>query len=380
MKRAILYRVFPLLFVLVAVAACGSGGTDSAGSKSTISVGKITGFGSVYVNGVRFETLGATIIKEGVSVGGMEDETEIQSHLRKGMIVTVEGSVNSNGNGGVAKSIEFKDILEGPVQSVDPAAQTLVVLGQTVIVDSQTYFDDFSGLDALSVGNVVEVSGFVDSNGNIHATYICLKSGSFTEGSMEIELKGIISNLDNDTKTFNLGSLIVNFSNAVIKDMPGGILSDGLYVEVKSIEGFNSNGELIASKVEADDCYHNWVCEHNWVEGKEIEIERLVTDVTGLDSEGKFVVNGQTVQITLETRFEDGFMTNIVPDVRLEVEGTLDADGTLLAREIDFESGDNGHDDDDRWRDFDDDDDHDGDDNDHDDAHDDNYNDDHDES
>ncbi len=267
MKRAIVCQVFPLLFVLVAVAACGSGGIESAGSKSTISVGKITGFGSVYVNGVKFVTTGATVIKDGITLGVMQDEPEVQDYLRKGMIVIVEGSVNSSGNRGVAESIEFKDILEGPIQSIDPVARTMVVLGQTVIVDGQTYFDDFSGLDALSVGNIVEVSGFADSDGNIHATYISFKARSFIVGSMEIELKGIISNLNNDTKTFNLGSLIVNFSTAVIKDVPGGILSDGLYVEIKSIEGFNSNGELIASKVEAED--HNI----SRVEWREIEID-----------------------------------------------------------------------------------------------------------
>lgn len=318
--------------------AGGDGGTGSlnlagGGIGGTgISIGKITGFGSVIVNGVEFETTVATITKDGIPVR--------ENDLRVGMIVTVRGEFNADGTTGTANSIEFKDILEGPVQSLDPAAQTMVVLGQTVIVGAQTYFDDFSSLDALSLGNIVEVSGFVGSDGNIHATYICLKAASFTARSMEIELKGLISNLNNDTQTFYLGSLAVNFSSAVIKDLPGGILSDGLYVEVKSDEGFNSNGELIASKVGAED--HD-ISEVEW---KEIEIEGLVTDVTGLDSASRFAVNGQAVQITQETRFEDGSITNIVPDVRLEVEGTLNAEGVLMAREIKFGSWNDGHDDD----------------------------------
>ncbi len=86
-----------------------------------------------------------------------------------------------------------------------------------------------------------------------------------------------------------------------------------------------------------------------------------MTDVTGLDLEGRFAINGQTVQITPETRFEDGSITDILADIRLEVKGTLNADGILLAREIEFESGDDGHDDDDWWGDYEDDNDHHGD-------------------
>ncbi|MEK6584275.1 MAG: DUF5666 domain-containing protein, partial [Nitrospirota bacterium] len=105
-----------------------------------------------------------------------------QNNLKVGMIVKVDGTFNPDGTTGIAANIEFKDILEGPVDSV--GSNTLVVLGQTVNVSSSTYYDDFADInsdEAIDVndvenGNIVEVSGFVNASGVVHATYISFKA------------------------------------------------------------------------------------------------------------------------------------------------------------------------------------------------------------
>ena len=52
------------------IVACGGGGSSSSMSNLTpvLATGTITGFGSIYVNGVHFQTSSATIRKNGQTV------------------------------------------------------------------------------------------------------------------------------------------------------------------------------------------------------------------------------------------------------------------------------------------------------------------------
>ena len=331
MKKGMICHILLIGITMFALVACGTGdlgGLAGGGIGGTgISVGKITAFGSVFVNGVEFETSGATITTDG--------KTAIQEDLEVGMIVAVEGTFNVDGVRGTAKSIKFKDNLEGPVTSTN-TTNTLMVLGQTVVADATT---DIYGANsakitfaAILTGDTVEVSGFVDSTGTIHATYIKVK-GSAGEG--EIELKGTISELDVTPGTFKIGTLVVDYSSAQI-EVTGG-LQNGLFVEVKSNAG-PIEGVLIASKVEAEDEIFSIAGEG---EGEKAELEGVVTRVTNLVSENKFEVNGQPVQITSATHFEGNTsQAEIILGARLEVEGTVDANGVLIAKEISIESGD----------------------------------------
>ncbi len=353
MKISITARVLLISLTLPVFVSCGGGsvGTDplaGGGIGGTgVSVGKITGFGSVIVNGVEFETQGATIIKDGINVA-VVNSLEDREHLRVGMIVTVHATFNRDGTTGTASSIEFKDNLEGPVAGVNTQSQTFVVLGQTVIVDGATILEDKVNntvvekdvtkiLDtlALAIDNIVEVSGFVEADGSIRATYIELKDKVFTPNTPEeeIELKGSISNLNNDIKTFTLGALTVNFSNVKPENMPGG-LSDGLFVEVKSTAGFNDAGALIASKIEAEDAAPDRK------EGDKAEIEGYAKNVSTIDSEVSFELNGQPVLSTSTTEYKNGIKANVIEDVKLEVEGTVDANGILIAQKISIEGKD----------------------------------------
>ena len=251
------------------------------------------------MNGVEFETSGAAITTDG--------KTAIQDDLEIGMIVAVEGTFNVDGLHGTAKSIKFKDNLEGPVTGVNTTAQTLTVLGQTVIVDAATDIYDASRtkitFTGILIGDIVEVSGFVDSTGIIHATYIKVK-GSAGEG--EIELKGTISELDVIPGTFKIGALIVDYSGAQI-EVTGG-LQNGLFVEVKSNAG-PIEGVLIASKIEAEDEIFSIA---HGDEGEKAEVEGFVT--TPL-SDNEFEVNGQPVRITSDTKCEGNNCQTVIQTV-----------------------------------------------------------------
>lgn len=333
MKKGMICNILLAGATMFALIACGAGdpgGLAGGGIGGTgISVGRITAIGSVTVNGIKFETDTATI-----SVDGKDG---VLNDLEVGMLVAVEGTFNADGMTGMATSVVFRDNLEGPVTSVALTAQpqTVSVLGQTVMVDATTDIYDASRnkitLNDIIVGNSVEVSGFTDAAGAIHATYIKVKA----PGETEIEVKGTISELNVISWTFKIGTLTVAYSGDTNIEINGG-LRDGLFVEVKSTTGIDDAGVLIASEVETEDEIFSIA---HGDEGDKVEIEGIVTN--SLSSENKFEVNGQPVQVTSATQFEGSTsQADIILGARLEVEGTIDANGVLIAREISIESGD----------------------------------------
>lgn len=322
-RKSIVLAVFGAL----AVAGCGGGSSSSTGSTTGAGVkhtGVITGFGSVFVNGVEYETGSSSVTLDGV-VGK-------DSNLKIGMVVTVEGSVNKDGLHGTASSINYADELEGIVTAATIAADgtgTLTVMGQIVKIDAATVFESkvtsITTIGAVAAGNIVEISGYSLSTDTILATRVEVKKAALEAGD-EIEVKGVIAGLDTTAKTFMLGSLMVHYGDAKVEHA----LADGLYVEVKSITA-PVNGMLTASKVEVEGDGKKGV---DGKSGDEFELEGVVSSVNSAKTE--FVLDGQTVLVDSGTAFKNGSVDGIVVNAKLEVEGALNADGKLVADEIKF--------------------------------------------
>ena len=318
--------------------ACGGGGSDStdsdtATSGNTTTSGVVTGFGSIFVDGVEFETESSSF-----SLDDGDDGPENEDGLAVGMVVTVTGTVNADGVTGIAKHVEFDDELEGIVSANTVGTDgtgTMTVMGQTIMVKSTTIFEsDIAGIssaDLVVAGNIVEVSGFSSADGTVYATRIEVKLA--THAGEEIEVKGIITNLTDSR--FDLGGLTVDFSSAMFDDnIPAGTLSEGLYVEVKSTAGF-VNASLIASEIELEND------NDRGLEGDEGDEAGLNGIVTAIISDSEFEIGGHAVIITNATSFEHGNAGNIITGLSLEVEGELNAAGKLVADEIELGIGDN---------------------------------------
>jgi hypothetical protein len=321
---------------VIGLTACGGSGegSDSTASSpvmsgSTITTGVITGFGSVFVDGVEFETDDSSF-----SLDDGDDGVENEDGLAVGMVVTVTGTVHADGKTGSARHIEFDDELEGIVNTNSVGAEgtgTMTVMGQTVIVKTITIFEsDVAGIDSIdkvAAGNVVEVSGYSSGDGSVYATRIEVKLAM--HAGEEIEVKGIVSNLE--ASRFDIGGLTVDFSSALFDDsLPNGTLGNGQYVEVKSTAGFSLDNQLIASEIELQD---DGDMELEGDEGDEAELNGIVTAVS---PDTAFEVGGRTVIITMATSFEHGNPGDIMPGVYLEVEGELNAEGELVADEIEL--------------------------------------------
>lgn len=319
------YRWVPLVVFLALTDCSSDGGTSGTGvidpPGAHITQGSITGFGSVFVNGVEYDTKASTITLEGI--------TQSEDKLAVGMVVKISGRLNTDGKTGVAAAIEYADELEGIVLSIDPVAKTVNVMGQTVHVTAETLYAGALGfsLATMRASNVIEVSGYSSGHGDIFATRVELKKMDFVLGD-EVELKGVVTNLNTDSKTFMVGTLTINYSGASADDIPGA-LSNDLYVEIKSTST-PVNNVLVADKIEVEgDGYKGVVGE----DGDTVELEGIVTSV---NSSTRFALNGQIILLDSQTQYENGTVANIVVDAKLEVEGQFDASGTLTAKTIKF--------------------------------------------
>jgi hypothetical protein len=314
---------------LVLLAACSSGGESGTGlQQGQTTVGEISGFGSIYVNGTKFNTDQATVKIDGIN----DDET----NLAVGMVVTVKGSVSSDGTTGTAREVIAKSEVEGLVfENNYVSSGTINVMGQTVRISNDTQFksqvNNISTIDQLvALSTVVEVNGYSDGSGTIYATYVkAVESGS----ASEIKLHGTVNNLSGDAVngSFTIGdtSLLINYdASTTFEGMAIDDLVNGLYVSVESSN--YSGGDVQALEIEREDI-------NNEGEGSELEVEGIVTDSSQVAAgTGAFELNGRVVHYDTATVFEGGIATDIQIDMKLEVDGTVQPDHSILANEIDF--------------------------------------------
>ncbi|RKZ59125.1 MAG: hypothetical protein DRQ44_14000, partial [Gammaproteobacteria bacterium] len=324
--------ILSMVTALTIVACGGSGvgiGLAGIGGSGFIASGSISGFGSVFVNGVEYETDSATFDVDGNLDG-------IESDLAIGMIVQVSGTINDDGVTGTATSISFDEELQGPVSAVgaadaDGIKRSLTILGLTVIIDSSSTTFDIDNdsipantvfdFDTIALKNNVEVSGFFDTNGNLQATRIELKDIDFDPSNV-IEVEGIITGLSGTTFSLdNFGSLMINAVAASLDDLPNG-LEDGQLVEVK---GNLDAGEttLTATKVEGED--------NSADDTDEFELEGIITDYV---DDSNFKIGEIMIDASNASREPTSLI--LENDAHVEVEGAI-VNGILIATEVESE-------------------------------------------
>ncbi len=317
------------------ITACGGGGggggtTSSTGSTAPgtstagLSSGEIEDFGSIIMNGITFKTDSAEF-----EIEGREDETISQDDFRKGMIVEIEGSFNDDGSTGTATRVKFEDTLEGPIDSIQETSPGLVkvltILGHSVIVENNlTKFDDtpLVTFANLQVNQVMEVSGHMGVNGEIQATFIEKKAetlASWQAAGNLFEIKGLVSNLDNASLTFNINGLIIDFFDVTPRD---GTLANGAMVEVKGNNLFA--GILTATDVELkaglpDDL-------------GQAEVEGLIASLDSVNQ--TFMVNGQRVDYSKAVVL-GGTLDDFANGIKVEAEGQV-VGGKLMAQKVKF--------------------------------------------
>lgn len=310
--------------VVALVAACGGGGGYDSGASSggtstaaSYSQGAISGFGSVIVNGVRWDDSAAVVSDDD---GGTHDSAA----LKLGMVVEVDGGVVDRVAGtGKAIAIRYGSEMLGPIGSIDGTASTLTVLGQTVVVTSSTVFDAsiVGGLAGLTAGTVVEVHGLYDAaNNRTVATRIEPKPAA-----TEYRLRGAVANLDATAKTFTLNGELVSYAS--VATLPAGPFANGTLVKVR-VQTAQVAGVWVATKLR--------LLKRTFEDRPDAEVEGVITVWT---SATDFEINGLKVDATTAS-FPDG-QAGVVLGARVEVEGAV-SNGVLVATKVKLEDRD-GH-------------------------------------
>jgi hypothetical protein len=280
--------------------------------------GPIEAFGSIVLNGQHYDISQAQITVNG--------ELATEASLAIGQIVSVD-AIDRGADGIAANSVVFDADVVGPIESVDVANDTLVVLAQDIRIGVDTLLELGSGNDLASLlpGDLVEISGFRGWRGAINATRVArAPSGA------GFRVIGRVSQLNVASFVFNIGDLSVDYSNAgLIEGFPNGGPTDG--DEVLAIgQSLNGSGALIAMRLELidDDAEER--------EGHEAEVEGLITRFV---SPTDFDVRGLRATTTAATDYEGGSVLSLQLNVKIQIEGRFDAQGTIVASEVEVKDG-----------------------------------------
>jgi Domain of unknown function (DUF5666) len=312
--------VLTVLMMSIFLTSCGGGGTGGTGGTgnpapatgTNLAVGPITGFGSIIVNGVRYDDGSASIIDDDDNAGSRDE-------LKLGVVVEVKSGTVSNGSA-PALGIAYGSSLVGPVDagSQNTTDNTLKVLGQTVKVTTNTVFDEgLTGLSSVANRVVVNVHGMFDAGtGVTTATRIELKPNA-----QYYRLRGKVSDLNKTNTTLKIGGQPVSYatlqSNPVLSS-----LADGQVVRAR-LNITQENNVWVATRIKSSAPSMDGV--------KEFEVKGFITAFT---SASNFKINDLRVDAT-NAAFEDG-RADLKDGVLVEVEGTMLND-VLVARKVEVE-------------------------------------------
>jgi hypothetical protein len=298
--------------------ACGGGvGVGGTGGDSVVH-GTISGFGSVIVNGIRFDDSDARIETED---GAALD----RSALGLGMVAEIEAGAiggSATDRSATARRIRIASELIGTVQSIDAAGGGFAAVGQAVRVTPATVYGSglAGGLAALRAGHPVQVYGNLDvAAGEVVATRV----DRLASVPAQFRVRGSVAALDTVGRNFRIGSATFVYAAGTAP----ATLANGSLVRLQV--GATRDGAGRWTVTRFDDG------RRQLPDVDEAEIEGAITAFT---STRAFSVNGQPVVADASTQFPDG-ETGIRLGAIVEVEGRV-VDGVLRATEVEIEDED----------------------------------------
>ena len=208
-----LARLWPALVVAL-LAGCGGdeqiARTGGSGTGVATTIGTVTGFGSVIVDGAGWDERNARIETERNPAAG-----PVAAEVRLGQRVQIESSMP-----GSADRIVIEPDVIGRVSEVSAAAvpPRFKVAGQTVLINADaaagpvTLFDGAAGIGALQAGDAVEVHGSARFDATI-GRYVFVASRVERLASLPagmVRVSGVVTSYSAADRRFVLGELSVS--------------------------------------------------------------------------------------------------------------------------------------------------------------------------
>jgi Domain of unknown function (DUF5666) len=320
-RRVSVSAVLAGLMVSMLLASCGGGGTGGTGGTgepapsngANLAVGPITGFGSIIVNGVRYDDSSASIVDD-------DDSASSRDELKLGVVVEVKSGTISNGSA-PALGIAFGSSLVGPVDagSQNTTENTLKVLGQTVKVTNATvYGEGLTGLASIVDRAIVNVHGILDAGtGVTTATRIELKLNP-----QHYRLRGKVSDLNTTLKTLKIGGQSVSYAEAQDNPALRNLANDQV---VRARLKTAKQGDFwVATRIKSSAPSMDGV--------KEFEVKGVISNFI---STTNFKINDLQVDAS-KAVFEEDDQSELKLGVLVEVEGAMLND-VLVARKVEVE-------------------------------------------
>jgi Domain of unknown function (DUF5666) len=313
--------------MLLTLVACGGGGSTSfalpgTGGTGIMASGPIAGFGSVIVNGTRFDDSRAVVTLDGSSAPS--------SQLRLGMFANIEGSKSDVSVTptvlikalGEANIIKVWSIAQGTVTQVT-SADSFTVGGMTMLVDAGTVLEGVMSVNSLTTQSIVKIWG-QPANANFSQWAVTrlevLSSAADTITTGKVSVR-------NSTSTLN-GYLLTDNTQALI---------DGQLVRAVGVASGSSNtsSTLAVSKITvlADS-------PSAFPSSGYAELQGVVTRVLGTTTSTPVKVTKillGTALVDLSNATVKPLGAEITEGLRIEVEGNWNA-GVLIAKNIEVKS------------------------------------------
>lgn len=319
-----------LFFLCTSFTGCGAGGTDTsaqagggtggtglnAPAASVVSIGTVSNAEKMEVNNIQFNTQHADVYIEGQYVGSGDEAVRL--NVRHGYLSKVSGDFfyDTTRN---ANMVEIFHIVKGPLESIsvsETQSFELQVMGQTVVGNTNTRLEGFD-IDALQLGALLRVSGIADGQGVIHAGHIVKVIDECSTDST-VMVKGIVSHLNLQQKTFFINDLKIDFSEADLQHFP----HDGSSVWV--------NGHCGLDILKAD-----LVREFSSLNVQVADQFALEGFFTGQAAPNEWQMGNYLVRISASTILEGNALEEIAVGMRARVHGVLD-NFTIYASKIVF--------------------------------------------
>jgi Domain of unknown function (DUF5666) len=324
--------------VCLALTACGGGGGPTAaapgtGGTGSFTTGPISGFGSVIINGVRYDDSSSNLRVQTEDDDTSDDDKGAlgRDDLKLGMITQVEGGsvTAATTTGGLAtataNTISLSNEIKGPVSRIDAAGNSLTVLQQTISVNAGTVYANVASLSAANPGTncaYAEIYAYYNvSNSSYTATRVECKGATLPTGWSSFRIFGPASNVDLPNKNFKINLLTIDTSS--LTNPP--TVTDNDMVRVR-LSTTLSGANAIATRLRVGSTNSD-------IRSDEAKQEGLVENFV---SSAQFSVNGVRVVTNGSTEFETGAQAALANGKRVEVEGSLN-NGVLTAREVKIE-------------------------------------------
>jgi hypothetical protein len=308
--KQVWYAPWVILLALGGCADSGSASRETAGIEGTgdrVASGAVTAFGSIWVNGIRFDTDNAEIL--------MDDETAAEEDLQPGMVVDVQGEIIGDSSGR-AERVHYAPLLRGPIAEVISLAanrKQVSVLGQLVLVAEDAVFSGLSFAD-LRAGLLVDLSGLRTAD-YIFATRIVV-----VDAELPALIQGTVTQLDIQQQRLALGDLWVDFSAAEFVGVSAARLALDQQLRITG-PAPGDDGVLHAAHITMK----------SLTPSASRGIHALEGLVENLDGE-RFYLQG-TLVISTNAQWQRGNPEDLAEGARLSLTGTM-IDGALHASRI----------------------------------------------